>query len=101
MHVSVKSLQTVNNKVKEIVNKKQLKTVPQIIAVSKTFKLSQIIPLLDSGHLHFGENKVQEANDKWRDVNKKYQNIQLHMLGKLQSNKAKIAVKIFDYIHSL
>ena len=101
MHVNVKRLQTVNNKVKEIINKKQLKTVPQIIAVSKTFKLSQIIPLLDSGHLHFGENKVQEANDKWRDVNKKYQNIQLHMLGKLQSNKAKIAVKIFDYIHSL
>ena len=101
MHVSVKNLQTVNNKVKEIVNKKQLKTVPQIIAVSKTFQLSQIIPLLDSGHLHFGENKVQEANDKWKDVKKKYQNIQLHMLGKLQSNKAKIAVKIFDYIHSL
>ena len=101
MHVSVKNLQTVNNKVKEIVNKKQLKTVPQIIAVSKTFQLSQIIPLLDSGHLHFGENKVQESNDKWKDVKKKYQNIQLHMLGKLQSNKAKIAVKIFDYIHSL
>ena len=101
MHISVKSLQTVNNKVKEIVNKKQLKTVPQIIAVSKTFQLSQIIPLLDSGHLHFGENKVQEANDKWKDVKKKYQNIQLHMLGKLQTNKAKIAVKIFDYIHSL
>ena len=101
MHVSVKNLQTVNNKVKEIVNKKQLKTVPQIIAVSKTFPLSQITPLLDYGHFHFGENKVQEADHKWKDVKKKYKNIQLHMLGKLQTNKAKIAVKIFDYIHSL
>ena len=101
MHVSVKNLQTVNNKVKEIVNKKQLKTVPQIIAVSKTFSLSQITPLLDYGHFHFGENKVQEADHKWKDVKKKYKNVQLHMLGKLQTNKAKIAVKIFDYIHSL
>ena len=101
MHVSVKNLQTVNNKVKEIVNKKQLKTVPQIIAVSKTFSLNQITPLLEFGHLHFGENKVQEADHKWKDVKKKYQNLQLHMLGKLQTNKAKIAVKLFDYIHSL
>ena len=101
MHVNVKRLQIVNNKVKEIINKKQLKTLPQIIAVSKTFSLNQITPLLDSGHLHFGENKVQEADHKWKDVKKKYKNLQLHMLGKLQTNKAKIAVKIFDYIHSL
>jgi len=101
MHASIKRLQKVNNKVKEIVNKKQLKTVPQIIAVSKTFPLSQITPLLDYGHFHFGENKVQEADHKWKDVKKKYKNVQLHMLGKLQTNKAKIAVKIFDYIHSL
>jgi len=101
MHVVVKRLQTVNNKVKEIISEKQLKTAPQIIAVSKTFSLSQITPLLDFGHLHFGENKVQEADHKWKDVKKKYKNVQLHMLGKLQTNKAKIAVKIFDYIHSL
>ena len=101
MHASIKRLQKVNNKVKEIVNKKQLKTVPQIIAVSKTFPLSQITPLLDYGHFHFGENKVQEADHKWKDVKKKYQNLKLHMLGRLQTNKAKIAVKIFDYIHSL
>ena len=101
MHVSVKRLQTVNNKVKEIIDKKQLKTVPQIIAVSKTFPLNQITPLLEFGHLHFGENKVQEADHKWKDVKKKYKNLQLHMLGKLQTNKAKIAVKLFDYIHSL
>ena len=101
MHVNVKRLQIVMNQIKEIINKKQLKTTPQIIAVSKTFSLSQITPLLDFGHLHFGENKVQEADQKWKDVKKKYSNLQLHMLGKLQTNKAKIAVKIFDYIHSL
>jgi len=101
MHVNVKRLQIVNNKVKEIINKKQLKTAPQIIAVSKTFSLNEITPLLDFGHFHFGENKVQEADYKWKDVRNKYKNIQLHMLGKLQTNKAKIAVKIFDYIHSL
>ncbi len=101
MHVNVKRLQIVVNQIKEITNKKQLKTTPQIIAVSKTFPLSQIIPLLDCGHIHFGENKVQEADQKWKDVKKKYNNLQLHMLGKLQTNKAKIAVKIFDYIHSL
>ena len=101
MHTNVKRLQTVNNKVKEIIDKKQLKTVPQIIAVSKTFSLNQITPLLEFGHLHFGENKVQEADHKWKDVKKKYQNLKLHMLGRLQTNKAKIAVKIFDYIHSL
>ena len=70
MHVNVKRLQTVNNKVKEIIDKKQLKTVPQIIAVSKTFSLNQITPLLEFGHLHFGENKVQEADHKWKDVKK-------------------------------
>ena len=101
MHINVKRLQIVNDKVKEIINKKQLKTTPQIIAVSKTFPLTEITPLLDFGHIHFGENKVQEADHKWKDVKKKYKNIQLHMLGKLQTNKAKIAVKIFDYIHSL
>jgi len=101
MHINIKRLQVVNNKVKEIINKKQLKTAPQIIAVSKTFSLSQITPLLDFGHLHFGENKVQEAEHKWEDVKKRYKNVHLHMLGKLQTNKAKIAVKIFDYIHSL
>ena len=101
MHVNVKRLQMVNNKVKEVISKKQLKTSPIIIAVSKTFPLNQITPLLDSGHLHFGENKVQEADHKWKDIKKNYKNIQLHMLGKLQTNKAKIAVKIFDYIHSL
>jgi len=101
MHASIKRLQKVNNKVKEIVNKKQLKTVPQIIAVSKTFPLSQITPLLDYGHFHFGENKVQEAEAKWKSLISENKNIKLHMVGKLQSNKAKKAVQLFHYIHSL
>ena len=101
MHTAVKRLNLVKNKVKEIINKKQLKTIPQIIVVTKTFSLSQITPLLETGHDHFGENKIQEAENKWLDVKNKYKDLQLHMLGKLQSNKAKKAVKLFDYIHSL
>lgn len=72
-----------------------------IIAVSKTFTLNFIKPLIDHGHLHFGENKVQEALSKWSEQKKINQNLKLHMIGKLQSNKAKDAVKLFDYIHSL
>ncbi len=72
-----------------------------IIAVSKTFTLDKIYPLLDYGHCHFGENKVQEASSKWSDVKKNNKNLKLHMIGKLQSNKAKDAVKLFDFIHSL
>jgi len=97
----VQRLNVVKNKVKEIIDKKQLKTIPQIIAVTKTFSLSTITPLLEIGHIHFGENKIQEAEGKWFDVKTKYADVQLHMLGKLQSNKAKKAVKLFDYIHSL
>ena len=101
MHTCVQRLNFVKNKVKEIVSRKQLKTIPQIIAVTKSFPLSKIIPLLEMGHIHFGENKIQEAESKWLDVKNKYKNLKLHMLGKLQTNKAKKAVKLFDYIHSL
>ncbi len=72
-----------------------------IIAVSKTFSLEHIKPLINYGHSHFGENKVQEAFAKWAEQKKINQNLKLHMIGKLQSNKAKDAVKLFDYIHSL
>ncbi len=72
-----------------------------VIAVSKTFPLEHIQPLIDYGHLHFGENKVQEAIVKWSDHKKTNKNLRLHMIGKLQSNKAKDAVKLFDYIHSV
>ena len=72
-----------------------------IIAVSKTFSLDYIQPLIDHGHLHFGENKVQEASAKWSETKRKINNLRLHMIGKLQTNKAKDAVKLFDYIHSV
>ena len=72
-----------------------------IIAVSKTFTIEQIKPLIDYGHLHFGENKVQEASSKWSNIKKENENLKLHMVGKLQTNKAKDAVKLFDYVHSL
>ena len=101
MHTCSQRLDLIKNKVKEIIDKKQLKTVPNIIAVTKTFSLNTITPLLEMGHIHFGENKIQEAESKWIGVRNKYSNLQLHMVGKLQSNKAKRAIKLFDYIHSL
>ena len=72
-----------------------------VIAVSKTFPLDYIQPLIDHGHTHFGENKVQEAQSKWTEEKNNNKNLKLHMIGKLQSNKAKDAVKLFDYIHSV
>jgi len=77
------------------------KSNTNIIAVSKTFDMSMIKPLIDYGHQHFGENKVQEALEKWTDVKNSTENIQLHMIGKLQTNKVKYVVPLFDYIHSL
>ena len=101
MHTSVQRLNLIKNKIKELIDEKQLKTFPEIIAVTKTFSLNEIIPLVDAGHFHFGENKVQEAESKWNEVRNVNKNLKLHMIGKLQSNKAKKAVKLFDYIHSL
>ena len=75
--------------------------LPKIIAVSKTFKIDKIIPLIDHGHTDFGENKIQEAIDKWTEIKSNNSNIKLHMIGKLQTNKVKFAVKLFDYIHSV
>ena len=83
-----------------IVSLKPIKPV-NIIAVSKTFPIEHIQPLIAHGHIHYGENKVQEASVKWLEQKKHNQNLKLHMVGKLQSNKAKDALKIFDYIHSL
>jgi len=101
MHSGLQNLTLIKNKVNEIIKEKQLKINPNIIVVSKTFSLNVVKPILDSGHIHFGENKLQEAEDKWLDVKNNNNNLQLHMVGKLQSNKAKKAVKLFDYIHSL
>ena len=74
---------------------------PKIIAVSKTFAIDKILPLINHGHIDFGENKVQEAVNKWTDIKIKNSNIRLHMIGKLQTNKVKFAVKLFDFIHSV
>ena len=88
-------------KIKENISKFKRNTKPNIIAVSKTFDFDYIKPLILHGHNHFGENKVQEAEKKWSDVRVKNHNLKLHMVGRLQSNKAKKAVEVFDYIHSL
>ena len=85
------------NKIKSNIQNKKT----QVIAVSKTFPIENIKPLIEIGHIHFGENKVQEADSKWSNIKKINPNIQLHMIGRLQSNKAKRAVELFDYIHSL
>ena len=100
MHAILKKLEFVQNQINEIVNRKQLKTKPKIIVVSKTFPINNVKPLLEYGHIHFGENKIQEAEKKWSEVKKSYKNLCLHMVGKLQSNKAKKAVELFNYIHS-
>ena len=101
MHINVQRLISVKSKVKEIINNNNISTSPEIIAVSKKFTLNEINPLLDFGHTHFGENKIQEAETKWNSIKLTNPKIKLHMLGKLQSNKAKKALILFDYIHSL
>ncbi len=92
-------------RIKEEINSKNFKNnkniLTKIIAVSKTFSENKIHPLIEYGHCDFGENKVQEAMDKWVELKKKFKNLNLHMIGKLQTNKVKQAVKIFDYIHSV
>jgi|TARA_B110000881_G_C18525551_1_gene490093 pyridoxal phosphate enzyme (YggS family) len=89
------------NKIKSNIDKIKLIKPVNIIAVSKTFPLSHVQPLINYGHIHFGENKVQEAVSKWIEIKKVNQKLKLHMIGKLQTNKVKNAIEIFDYIHSL
>jgi len=89
------------NKIKSNISKINNSSDMKIIAISKTFPLEHIMPLIELGHNHFGENKVQEAETKWNKIKKEKNSLRLHMVGKLQSNKAKKAVEIFDYIHSL
>ena len=101
MHNTVKNLLDIQNNIKVKLNEININNYPKIIAVSKTFKIDQISPLIDHGHIDFGENKVQEAVEKWTEVKKINPKIQLHMIGKLQTNKVKFAVKLFDYIHSV
>ena len=102
MHNTVQNLLKISEKVKDKFKlNKNLSKIPDIIAVSKTFKLNHIRPILEHGHIHYGENKVQEAIEKWTEIKKEKKQIKLHLIGKLQTNKVKFAVKLFDYIHSL
>ena len=100
MHFTVENLNNIKNQIKQKLNQNS-QNIPKIIAVSKTFPIEKILPLIEFGHVDFGENKVQEAVDKWTSVKSQNKNIVLHLIGKLQTNKVKSAVKIFDYIHSV
>ena len=101
MHNTVKNLSDIQNNIKIHLNKLNIINNPKIVAVSKTFTINKILPLIEYGHIDYGENKVQEAIEKWTDIKKNNPQIRLHMIGKLQTNKVKFAVKIFDYIHSV
>ena len=101
MHFTVKNLLDIENNIKFHLEKLKIDKNPKIVAVSKTFKIDKILPLIDYGHIDFGENKVQEALEKWTEIKKTNSKIKLHMIGKLQTNKVKFAVQIFDYIHSV
>ncbi len=101
MHKTIQNLQTIENNIQTNLDNLNIINRTKIIAVSKTFKMDKILPLIEYGHIDYGENKVQEAVEKWTDVKEKNPNIKLHLIGKLQTNKVKFAVKLFDYIHSV
>jgi PLP dependent protein len=101
MHSTVKNLLEIKDNIKIHLSELNINNFPKIIAVSKTFKINKILPLIDHGHVNFGENKVQEAIEKWTEIKENNSKIKLHMIGKLQTNKVKLAVQIFDYIHSV
>ena len=102
MHKTVQNLINIQNLIKSkqsvLMNNE---IIPKIIAVSKTFKINHIIPLIEYGHIDYGENKVQEAVEKWSQIKTNNNKIKLHLIGKLQTNKVKISIKLFDFIHSL
>jgi len=101
MHSTVKNLLDIENNIKIHLNKLNINNNPNIIAVSKTFKIDKILPLIEYGHIDYGENKIQESIEKWTEIKKLNSKIKLHMIGKLQTNKVKFAVQLFDYIHSV
>jgi pyridoxal phosphate enzyme (YggS family) len=101
MHNSIKKYEDICNLIKLKLEKQKISKFPKIIAVSKTFSMDKILPLIEYGHTDYGENKVQETIDKWTQIKIDKSNIKLHLIGKLQTNKVKFAVKIFDFIHSV
>ena len=98
MHKSINNLTLIDTEIKTKFG--ELKNL-NIIAISKTFPINQIVPLIENGHIHFGENKVQEAVEKWTEIKNQFKGLKIHMVGRLQTNKVKNAVSLFDYIHSL
>ena len=101
MHQVVQNLIKIKEEIRLNFSVSKDSKIPKIIAVSKTFGMDKILPLIEYGHLHFGENKVQEAIEKWGSIKSSTNNIKLHLIGGLQTNKVKLAVKLFDYIHSV
>tara|TARA_Y100000816_G_scaffold241787_1_gene188720 strand:+ start:203 stop:862 length:660 start_codon:yes stop_codon:yes gene_type:complete len=101
MHQIVQNLVNIQEEINAHLSTQKNHKVPKIIAVSKTFSMDKILPLIEYGHLDFGENKVQEAVEKWSEIKLRNNNIKLHLIGGLQTNKVKLAVKLFDYIHSV
>ena len=102
MHQTVKNLTYIQSEIQSKISEMNINNYnPKVVAISKTFKIDHILPLIDYGHTDFGENKVQEALEKWKQVKENNPKIKLHMVVKLQTNKVKNALKIFDYIHSL
>ena len=101
MHKTIQNLLDIQNKINSTLDTLTTNKVPKIIAVSKTFGMNKISPLIEHGHLDFGENKVQEAVEKWSDVKTNNKSLKLHLIGGLQTNKVKLAVKLFDFIHSV
>jgi hypothetical protein len=102
MHKTIQNLTDIQKQIQlKVIELNYSDYNPKIIAVSKTFKIDHIMPIIDHGHIHFGENKIQEALEKWSDIKHNNNQIKLHMIGKLQTNKVKFAVKLFDYIHSV
>ena len=99
MHKIIDNLEGIKDKLKQLKFKNNHS--PKVIAVSKTFSTKDVIPLVEYGHEHFGENKIQEALEKWPKIKENFPNIKLHMLGKIQSNKVKFLLPLFDYLHSL
>ena len=102
LHKTINNLELIKKEIESKITKlNYLNYKPKIIAICKTFPISDIIPLINNGHIHFGENKVQESIEKWTDIKNDFKNIKLHMVGKLQTNKVKHVLPLFDYIHSL
>tara|TARA_B100001540_G_scaffold222741_1_gene197041 strand:+ start:100 stop:762 length:663 start_codon:yes stop_codon:yes gene_type:complete len=102
MHKTIENLNYIQNQINsKIIKLNIINYKPKIIAISKTFKIDHIMPLIENGHCDFGENKVQEAINKWTEIKNKNKNIKLHMVGKLQTNKVKFVLPLFDFIHSL